>query len=229
MPVDDKTLVPATSNYELIDPDVRLMLQVRQGNAVAYEELVGKYQRRVISFFQHMVSREHAEDLAQEVFLRIYRARATYEPGARFSTWLFTIAHNVASNAIRRQQQRKEVNVASADSGQLTAKPLDLMAQATSGFMPARRADKRETAEMVSLAIQTLNERQKTAILLSKFENMSYQEIAETMGLTTQAVKSLLSRARANLRDILEPYMKSGLPPDPNRKPDEDFDADAPQ
>jgi RNA polymerase sigma-70 factor (ECF subfamily) len=75
---------------------------------------------------------------------------------------------------------------------------------------------------MVSLAIQSLNERQKTAILLSKFENMSYQEIADTMGLTTQAVKSLLSRARANLKEILEPYIQSGLPPDPARRTEDD-------
>ena len=203
--------------YELIDPDVRLMLQVRSGDAAAYEELIGKYQRRVIGFLQHLVSRQQSEDLAQEVFMRVYRARETYMPQARFSTWLFTIAHNVASNAVRRLQQRREVNIDVGDSGSVTSKPLDLMAQAASGFMPARRADKREAAEMVGLAIQTLNERQKTAILLSKFENMSYQEIADTMGLTTQAVKSLLSRARANLRGVLEPYVQTGQLPDPNR------------
>lgn len=214
--------VAGGTNYELLDPDVRLMLQVRQGNAAAYEELIAKYQRRVIAFFQHAVSAEVAEDLAQEVFLRVYRARQSYEPGARFATWLFTIVHNVASNAIRRRQFRKEVNVDVADSGQFSAKPLDTMAQAASGYMPVRRADKREAAEMVSLAIQSLNERQKTAILLSKFENMSYQEIADTMGLTTQAVKSLLSRARANLKEILEPYIQSGLPPDPARRTEDD-------
>jgi RNA polymerase sigma-70 factor (ECF subfamily) len=206
----------------LLDPDVRLMLQVRQGSAVAYEQLVAKYQRRVIAFFQHAVTPELAEDLAQEVFLRVYRARETYQPGARFATWLFTIVHNVASNAIRRRQLRKEINVDVAQSGEYSPKPLDTMAQAASGTMPTRRADKREAAEMVSLAIQALNERQKTAILLSKFENMSYQEIAEAMGLTTQAVKSLLSRARANLKEILEPYIKSGLPPDTSRRVEDD-------
>ena len=213
---------PGPINYELLDPDVRLMLQVRQGSAVAYEQLVAKYQRRVIAFFQHAVTPELAEDLAQEVFLRVYRARETYQPGARFATWLFTIVHNVASNAIRRRQLRKEINVDVAQSGEYSPKPLDTMAQAASGTMPTRRADKREAAEMVSLAIQALNERQKTAILLSKFENMSYQEIAEAMGLTTQAVKSLLSRARANLKEILEPYIKSGLPPDTSRRVEDD-------
>lgn len=227
MSVEDDSLpnqppAAGSTNYELLDPDVRLMLQVRQGNAVAYEQLVAKYQRRVIAFFQHAVSAEVAEDLAQDVFLRIYRARESYEPGARFSTWLFTIVHNVASSAIRRRQIKKEVNVDSSESGQMSAKPLDTMAQATSGYMPARRADKREAADMVSLAIQSLNERQKTAILLSKFENMSYQEIADTMGLTTQAVKSLLSRARCNLKEILEPYVRYGLPPDTSRSRDEE-------
>ncbi len=228
MPVEDDSLprpAPAagSTNYELLDPDVRLMLQVRQGSAAAYEQLVAKYQRRVVAFFQHAVNSEVAEDLAQEVFLRVYRARGTYEPGARFTTWLFTIVHNVASNAIRRRQFRKEINVDAGESGQFSAKPLDSMAQAASGYMPSRRADKREVADMVSLAIQSLNERQKTAILLSKFENMSYQEIADTMGLTTQAVKSLLSRARANLKEILEPYIQYGLPPDTSpRQADDD-------
>ncbi len=97
-------------NYELRDPDVRLMLQVRDDNAAAFEELVLRYQGRLITVLEQLVhQRDVAEDLAQEVFLRVFRARKTYEPGAKFSTWLFTIANNVASNALRSLARRREV------------------------------------------------------------------------------------------------------------------------
>lgn len=187
------------------------MLRVKEGNAVAYEQLVEKYQSRVIQFFHNSVSSASAEDLAQEVFLRVYRAREAYQPDARFATWLFTIAHNVASNAIRKLSQRKEIQV---DSGDSQAKvSLDALAKASSGFMPSRRLDRQELSQVVKLAMNCLNERQRTAILLSKFENLSYQEIGEAMGLTVKAVKSLLSRARLNLRDALQPYMNQGVNP----------------
>ena len=102
-------------NYELRDPDVRLMLQVRDDNAAAFEELVVRYQGRLITVLEQLVhKRDVAEDLAQEVFLRVFRARKTYQPGAKFSTWLFTIANNVASNALRSLARRREVQRRSA-------------------------------------------------------------------------------------------------------------------
>ncbi len=190
------------------------MLQVRDGSATAFEQLVEKFQARLVGILGHMTSnRDQAEDLAQEVFLRVYRARERYVPGAKFSTWLFTIAHNVANNAIRKQAYRKEVNLVNSLSGQIHVRPLDRMAKAKSGLMPTRQADRKEMTIIVQHAIQTLNKRQKMALLLSKFEGMSYVEIAEAMGLTTQAVKSLLSRARNNLREILDPYLESGQLP----------------
>lgn len=201
--------------YEKLDPDVRLMLQVRDDNAAAFEELVSRYQNRLITIFDHMIGkRDQAEDLAQEVFLRIYRARKRYTPRAKFSTWLFTIANNVASNALRTLSRRKEVTITSKAAIDSSAEPLDHMAMASSGLMPTRRADNAEEAEMVRTAISKLNERQRLALLLCKFEGMSYAEIADSMELSTPAVKSLLSRARTNLRVILEPYMDEGLRPD---------------
>ncbi len=195
--------------YQLADPDVRLMLRVRDDDAGAFEELVMRYQNRLISVLEHLVpSREQAEDLAQEVFLRVFRARKRYEPGARFSTWLFTIANNAASNALRSLARRHEVNIVGGSDSQV--KPLEQMAVAKSGFMPARALDKAERAEFVRAAVNQLNERQRVALLLSKFEGLSYAEIAETMGMTTKAIKSLLSRARANLKIALEPYMDEG-------------------
>jgi RNA polymerase sigma-70 factor, ECF subfamily len=203
-----------TNHYAVLDPDVRLMLQVRDDNAAAFEQLVLRYQDRLINVLLHVVgSREWAEDLAQEAFLRVFRARKKYEPGAKFSTWLYTIANNLASNAIRNKSRRKEVTVGATGTSDSTALSLSELAVAKSSFMPARRLDKLEMSEVLQLAMESLGERQRMALLLCKFENMSYQDIAETMGLSAKAVKSLLSRARVNLKTILEPYMEQGVPP----------------
>ena len=141
----------------------------------------------------------------------MYRARKRYEPGAKFSTWLFTIANNVAANALRSQSRRHEVNLANRGTNSSTSVPtLEQLAQAASGFMPARQFEKAEMRDVIRQAMATLNERQRMAVLLSKFESMSYEEIAETMQMLTQAIKSLLSRARGNLREILEPYLERG-------------------
>jgi RNA polymerase sigma-70 factor (ECF subfamily) len=195
--------------YTAQDPDVRLMLQVRADDAAAFEDLMNRYQNRVVSLMMHLVGRrDMAEDLAQEVFLRVYRARGRYVPGAKFSTWLYTIAHNVASNALRGLSRRKEVNLANRDSGEFSGNPIDVAALAASGLMPTRQLDKAELQEVVKLAIAALSERQRMAVLLNKFEHLSYEEIAEVMQMSPSAVKSLLSRARANLRDVLDPYLQ---------------------
>jgi RNA polymerase sigma-70 factor, ECF subfamily len=195
----------------LRDPDVRLMLEVRDGSAQAFEELVLRYQSRLVTVLEHLVgTRDQAEDLAQEVFLRVYRARASYTPGAKFSTWLFTIANNVASTALRTRSRRREVSLAPQDSSLRPANRLETMVQASSGQMPARQLDKAEMRQVVRWAMESLNERQRMAVLLNKFEGMSYQDIAESMELTPKAIKSLLSRARENLREVLEPYLEHG-------------------
>lgn len=213
MAVSESSVLKA-QKYELLDPDVRLMLRVRDDNASAFEELVLRYQSRLLSILEHLVpTRDLAEDLTQEVFLRVYRARKTYVPCAKFSTWLFTIANNVARNALRSRSRRKEVNVSPGSNGDSGANAIEKMALAASGLMPTRQLDKVEMAEVVRIAMDSLNERQRMALLLSKFENMSYSDIAQTMDLSTQAVKSLLSRARGNLKTILEPYIVEGQRP----------------
>lgn len=187
------------------------MLQVRDDNAGAFEELMLRYQSRLVTVLEHLIhNRDQAEDLAQDVFLRVYRARKTYVPGAKFSTWLYTITNNVASNALRSRSRRREVTLVGRDSGPMGARPMESLAQASSGQMPARQLDKVEMRDIVRLAMEALNDRQRMAVLLNKFEGMSYAEIAETMRLSPQAVKSLLSRARVNLRDTLEPYLDRG-------------------
>lgn len=206
--------------YRLHDPDVQLMLQVRDDDAEAFEELMLRYQARVVTVLEHLVGqRDQAEDLAQDVFLRIYRARKSYVPGAKFSTWLFTIANNVASNARRNRARRKEVRWDASPMDSRATPAVEQLAVAASGQMPARRLDKEEMRDIVRVAIWGLNERQRMAVLLSKFEDMSYEDIAATMDLTPQAVKSLLFRARENLRQILEPYLAEGTPPGTSESP----------
>lgn len=201
--------------YQQSDPDVRLMLRVREDDAGAFEELVRRYQSRLVRLLQHIGPRaDLAEDLAQETFLRIYRARKRYEPGAKFSTWLFTIAGNVAKNAARANNRRQEVSEVDAPRGAEApsgAQLLDATALEASGMMPARIVERTEREEVVRAAVATLGERQRMALILSRFENMNYVEIAETMGLTTKAVKSLLSRARVNLKEILQSYIDTGI------------------
>lgn len=187
------------------------MLQVRDDDASAFEELMLRYQDRLVVVLEHQVGRRDlAEDLAQDVFLRVFRSRKKYVPGAKFSTWLFTIANNVASNARRDRSRRKEVNLDHGDENASQPMTIEQMATAASGFMPARLADKAEMRDIVRQAVGALAERQRMAVLLNKFESMSYEEIGEAMSMTPQAIKSLLSRARANLRDVLAPYLDRG-------------------
>jgi RNA polymerase sigma-70 factor, ECF subfamily len=200
--------------YELQDPDVRLMLRVRDGDAAAFDELMLRYQNRLVTVLEHLVGRRHqAEDLAQEVFLRVYRARKRYVPGAKFSTWLFTIANHVAANALRTKSRRPEVNLNSHASGPMGANPLDHMATAASGMLPTRGLDKAELRAVVQTALAGLSERQRMAVLLAKFEEMNYVDIGVAMEMSPQAVKSLISRARENLRAALEPYLEHGARP----------------
>jgi RNA polymerase sigma-70 factor (ECF subfamily) len=189
------------------------MLQVRQGNAAAFEELVVRYQDRLVTVLEQMVgSRPLAEDLAQEVFLRIYRSRERYTPDAKFCTYLFTIANNLAANALRDLSRRREVQVVS-DPAASNAMSLAELAVAASGQMPARVADKSELCAVVRQALSVLNERQRMAVMLNKFEGMSYAEIAAAMNISPEAVKSLLARAREHLRQALEPYLTGGQQP----------------
>jgi len=204
----------STARRYALDPDVRLMLQVREGSAAAFEQLVVRYQGRLVNLLGHLVgSRDQAEDLAQEVFLRVYRARERYTPQSRFSTWLFTIANNVAANALRSRSRRHEVTLRPRESGSMPGHGLENLLQASSGQMPTRRIDKAEMRDIVHMALETLNDRQRLAVLLNKFEGLGYAEIAEVMELSPQAVKSLLCRARCNLREVLAPYLESGTRP----------------
>ena len=204
---DVVTSDPALSQY-LHDPDVQLMLRAKRGDDAAFSQLVENYQDRLVGVLYHLLgNQDAAEDLGQEVFLRIYRNRSKYEARAKFSTWLFHIANNLASNWRRDSARRREAPLAGSDSGPLGARPQEQLLAEKSALMPARVLDRVESQTLVRAALDSLNDRQKMAVLLHKFEQMSYIDIATTMDLSPQAVKSLLSRARENLRAYLEPYL----------------------
>ena len=144
---------------------------------------MSRYQSRLLTVMGHMVgSRDQAEDLVQEVFLRVYRSRQRYQAGAKFATWLFTIANNVANNARRTQTRRKEVHLLTSESSGTDVQSIEQMAIAPSGATPTRQSDQAERALMVRQAVEQLSERQRMALLLSKFEGMSYADISQTMG-----------------------------------------------
>lgn len=210
----------SSTQLALRDPDIRLMLRVRDEDQGAFEELVELYHKRLVTVMHHLVSNaEEAEDLAQEVFLRVYRGRKKYHPRAKFSTWLYTIANNLALNFLRGRQRRPVIPLNLRDSGPLGPRPAEQMVL-DRGKQPMQHMQQEELAGIVQQALATLNERQRVAVVLNKFEDMNYAEIAEVMGLTTKGVKSLLSRARENLREALKDYIyMEGPPPAENGQP----------
>ena len=197
----------------LYDTNIRLMLAVQKDDASAFEELMFRFQGRVQSLLRHLIgNREIAEDLTQDVFLRVFRARKSYQPKAKFATWLFTIANNVAFNQLRSQRRKPETQFyRESDNAhsETTREPAEMIV-AGSETMPARQLEKSELREMVRLAIEALNERQRMAVLLNRFEGMNYAEIADIMKLSPQAVKSLLCRAHMQLRNLLQQYVQKG-------------------
>jgi RNA polymerase sigma-70 factor (ECF subfamily) len=204
-----------SAQLALRDPDIRLMLQVRDDEPGAFEELVERYQHRLVAVMHHLVGNaEEAEDLAQEVFLRVYRARKKYRPRSKFSTWLFTIANNLALNSLRARQRKPVVPLNVHESGPLGPRPAEQLVE-DDGTGPVQKVQKQELAGLIRRALEGLNERQRMAVVLNKFEDMNYAEIALVMGLTTKAVKSLLSRARMNLRSALVGYVHMDGEPAP--------------
>jgi RNA polymerase sigma-70 factor (ECF subfamily) len=209
-PGEDAIVAPTgetSAQLALRDPDIGLMLQVRGDEPGAFEQLLQRYQRRLVALMTHLVGTpEEAEDLAQEVFLRVYRVRKEYRPLSKFSTWLFTIANNLARNSLRARQRKSVVPLDQWASGPLGPRPAEqLIRDPATG--PMQHVQKAELAQRIRAAVDTLNERQRMAVVLNKFEGLNYAEIAEVMGLTTMAVKSLLTRARENLRAALSEYV----------------------
>ena len=192
--------------------DVQLMLDVKAGDEQSFALLLQRYRSPLVNFLYRMVrNREQAEDLAQEVFIRVYRARADYVPNAKFTTWLFRIATNLALNSVRdNRHQRMEISLdapAIADAEEGDERPLDV-------------ADKHPDIEqhlveqvrrrMIRHAIEKLPEKQRAAVLLHKYQELDYNEIAKILECSESALKSLLFRAYESLRIELAPLVAAG-------------------
>jgi len=199
----------SSARLSVLDPDVALMLEVRDGSPEAFARLMEKHQARLLGVLVNWSGdRQEAEDLAQEVFLRVYQTRAKYRATARFNTWLYTIASNLLRNHKRDSRLRKAASpLPVSESGAIG--PLRHVSSADGGRQEgsADSPDGEELAKAVRNAVAGLQERQRLAVLLNKFEDMSYTQISEIMNLSEKAVKSLLARARANLREALEPII----------------------
>jgi len=179
-----------------VEPDAQLMLRVRDGDAASFALLLEKHRAPVIHFLYRMVQNQAvADELAQEVFLRVYRARASYEPTAKFTTWLFRIAMHLALNSLR--DGRSERGQESLD---------EEMPDSSGRQVPDRRPTveqrlvHRVKLDEVRRAIQGLSEKQRAAVLMHKYQELEYSQIARVLSCSESAVKSLLFRAYETLR-----------------------------
>ena len=193
------------------DHDVQLMLAFQAGDESAFPKLVERNQAKIYAMVYRLVTNHaQAEDLTQEVFLRVFRTAPRYQPMAKFSTWIYRIAANVALNAIRSRRKRRfaSLQLTENDDGSSWHREVP----DPHGAPPQARLASEELHEKLAEAIADLPENQRIAITLNKYEHMSYQEIADILGCSTMAVKSLLARARCNLRDALAKYLGRDLP-----------------
>jgi RNA polymerase sigma-70 factor (ECF subfamily) len=189
--------------------DVQLMLDVKAGDEQSFELLLQRYRTPLVNFLYRMVrAREEAEDLAQEVFLRVYRARKDYVPSAKFTTWLFRIATNLALNSVRdNRHQRMEVSLdapVTIDAEDGDEKPLDI-AEKHPNIEQYMIEEARK--KMIRHAIDKLPEKQRAAVLLHKYQELDYGDIAKILECSESALKSLLFRAYETLRVELAPLV----------------------
>ncbi|MGA9526722.1 MAG: sigma-70 family RNA polymerase sigma factor [Terriglobales bacterium] len=186
--------------------DADVMLRVKAGDESAFSYLVQKYRRPLVGFMYRLCHNPStAEELAQEVFLRVYRSRLTYEPSAKFSTWLYRIATNLAVNHARdTRHERAENTVRLDEPDQETGSTPDL---ADDSITAEEQILKRERLAAIRSKVNALPERQRMAVMMHKYQQMDYRQIAAVMKLSESATKSLLFRAYETLREQLKEYV----------------------
>ncbi len=191
------------------DPDAALMLRVKRGDRAAFVELVEKFQQPLFNFvFRTLRDDTEAEDVAQNTFLQVWKSRARYQRTAKFSTWLFTIARNLCLNEIRRRSRHpaeslEETHAEHDDQPQRQYEDKKV-------FLPTENVLHGELAKKIEEALDELSENQRTAILLCRQDEMSYEEIAEILNSSLSATKSLIHRGRETLKEKLKPYLQTG-------------------
>lgn len=195
---------PANSGEPASDADV--MLRVKAGDETAFTYLIQKYRRPLIGFMYRLCHNPaNAEELAQEVFLRVYRSRSTYEPSAKFSTWLYRIATNLAVNHARDTRHERPENTMRLDEpDQETGTTPDL---ADNSLTAEEQLLRRERLAAIRSKVNALPERQRLAVMMHKYQQMDYRQIAAVMKLSESATKSLLFRAYETLREQLKEFV----------------------
>jgi RNA polymerase sigma-70 factor, ECF subfamily len=211
----DRGMLMATTTPQSLPPvvsageestDAQVMLRVKTGDQSAFDYLVQKYRRPMVSFMYRMSRNSAAaEDLAQEVFLRVYRSRESYEASAKFTTWLYRIATNLAVNHARdTRHERPEVTVSLDEPDDDTGTTLELPDAALNAEQVMVR---RERMLAIRSKVEALPEQQRMAVIMHKYQQMDYKQIAEVLKKSESATKSLLFRAYETLREQLKQYL----------------------
>ena len=186
--------------------DAEIMLKVKEGDDSAFSYLIEKYRRPIISFMYRMVHNSAvAEELTQEVFLRVYRSRSGYEAEAKFTTWLYRIATNLAVNHARdTKHERPELKKSLDEPDEETGLMMDV---ADSRMNVEQQIVRRERLAAIRKQVESLPERQRMAVMMHKYQNMDYKQIADVLHLSESATKSLLFRAYETLREKLKDFV----------------------
>jgi RNA polymerase sigma-70 factor, ECF subfamily len=200
------TTPQASAGFGGVDSDAEIMLRAKAGDQSAFDYLVQKYRRPIVSFMYRMArNAAAAEDLAQEVFLRVYRSRESYEASAKFTTWLYRIATNLAVNHARdTRHERPEVTVSLDEPDEESGTTLEL----PDGTLSAEQMIvRRERMMAIRRKVDALPEQQRLAVIMHKYQEMDYKEIAEVLKKSESATKSLLFRAYETLREQLKEFI----------------------
>ena len=191
----------------LADEDVQLMLEFQKGDTDSFEKLMDKYYKRIMNLaYRFMGDKEIAEDLTQDVFIKVYKNGSSYKPKAKFQTWLYQITKNTCLNELRR---RKHSTVSIDKTFEVKGDPIKQELTDTKSLNPGETIEQKETALVIKEAIASLPENQRMAVTLRRYEQLSYDDIAQTMNCSTASVKSLLSRAKLNLKEKLKDFIQS--------------------
>ncbi len=191
------------------DPDAALMLRVKQGDGDAFAQLADKYKQPVVNLVYRMLrDATEAEDVAQAVFIQVYKSAHRYQVASKFSTWLFTIARNLCLNEIRRRSRHpaESIDAPHPDQEDQPAQQYEDKSNLGAG----ERLLAGELEAKIQEALNSLPENQRTAILLCRQEDLSYEEISKIVGCSVSATKSLIFRGRETLKERLKPYLRSG-------------------
>jgi RNA polymerase sigma-70 factor, ECF subfamily len=197
--------LPFQGDFGQMD-DAAIMLELRAGNMAGFDFLIQKYRKPIIHFMYRMVRNQAvAEELAQEVFLRVYRSRETYRAEARFSTWLYRIATNLGVNYARDNRHERMASTVYLDEADSETGTTPDVADST----PGAEADmlQRERLNAIRQHVMELPERQRVAVLMHKYEGLDYRQIGDVLKLSESATKSLLFRAYQTLREKLKPFI----------------------